>query len=436
MYACSNTKKTKVVKPFLPKWTEMDTKWTKMDKNGQKMTEKNQNRQKMTKKESAKRLSGRYWRLVIPALSGYGKTPNLNMTGLSRLKAQTVDLIQANQRSRGLQYYLVACQTHGGTGLPHLDIILIYTRSVKNRQTWYDYLIKHGDLTRYRTVNMSILDYGRKQDPAPLGNLNTKRILLESKSRTDLYSMMEEAMIKTPFKFVARDWISRNSLWGSTGSGVYRDIRKIQDYQNSYCNDLLRKKPGIATITRQLIEKTLSPDELSTYDSWDGYQTIVDHINQISKWGYIRPHKTSNLLLVGPPNTGKTTLAKALEKWCSAYPLGAPGGWFPAYRDGTYSMLTWDQFNLSTYKYQNLLKLLEGRPMKLPQKGGHVPRADNQLIYMTSNLPLDYHIRRSTRDVSLWQIRRLNLSPRIIEVVIPEGRDLFLLLNLIHVSSK
>lgn len=378
-----------------------------------------------------KRLFGKYWRLVIPALSGYGKFPDLDMTGLSQLKAETADLIESNQRSRGLQRYLVACQTHGGTGLPHLDIIIVYKKRVQTPLTRYDYLIKHGNLTRYRTVNKAILEYGRKEDPTPLGDLDTTRVLLESNAKAGLYEIMEKAMLADPFKFVARDWISRNKLWASTGNGVYRDIRKIQDYQNSYCNSLLRQKPGILPITRQLIQKRLTADELSTFDSWKGYQTIVDHLNQIPKYGCRRPHKTSNLLLVGRPDTGKTSLALKIEKTTAVYPLGTEGGWFPSFQSGVYSLMTWDQFNLGTYKYENLLKLLEGRPMRLPVKGGHVPRADNQLIYMTSNWSLEQHIRRKFKNEIDRDHARLNLRARICQVVIPNNLNLFLLLKLI-----
>ena len=94
-------------------------------------------------------------------------------------------------------------------------------------------------------------------------------------------------------------------------------------------------------------------------------------------------------------------------------------------------MLIWDEFSLSVYPYPDLLKLLEGAPMKLPQKGGHVQRADNQLVACTSNLTLREHIGMRFRTSENRAHSRANLGVRFTEVVIPEGYTLFMLIKLI-----
>ena len=93
--------------------------------------------------------------------------------------------------------------------------------------------------------------------------------------------------------------------------------------------------------------------------------------------------------------------------------------------------MVWDEFNLRTLPYGNLLKLMQGRPMQLPQKGGHAKRADNQLIYMTSNLSLQQHICARFRSEANREHARLNLRARIKEVRVPENHALFILLRLI-----
>ena len=246
---------------------------------------------------------------------------------------------------------------------------------------------------------------------------------------------MEKEMLDDPFNFDPRVWISENRLWADVRASVYQDIRKVSDFQQIHCNKILRKKPGILPITRQLIQERLTADELRQFDSWSGYQTIVDHINQIPRWGYARPHKTPNLLLVGPPNTGKSTLVIKLEQHCPVYPLGTKGGWFPKFQSNVYTLLSWDEFHLRCYPYPDLLKLLEGRPMKLPQKGGHVARADNQLIIATSNLTMREHVENKFKSVDHRQHSMANLKARFTEVVIPHDRPLFLLCKLILISS-
>lgn len=94
-------------------------------------------------------------------------------------------------------------------------------------------------------------------------------------------------------------------------------------------------------------------------------------------------------------------------------------------------MLIWDEFDLRTYRYTDLLKLLEGAPMKLPVKGGHVQRADNQLVACTSNLRLAEHISMRFRTQENRAHSRANLGVRFTEVVIPGGHDLFMLTKLI-----
>ena len=397
---------------------------------------------KQSAKKSAKRISGRYWRLVIPNLKNYSTDWNYKSSDIIILKQNIVDLLTLKQKSRGLDGYTVAVERHSGSSLPHLDILLKYSKNIRNTLTRYDYLIKHGNLSKYKTLNKAILEYGLKEDPHPLSNINIKYILLSEKAsdRKGLYNLLQQAMIKDPFKFNCDKYLHYNDLDRHAVMTSWETvIRKLQRKQSTVCNQILKNKPGIIEITPQIITERLSKEELKVFKSWNGYQVIVDHINQISKYGCCRPHKSQsinpldykNLYICGLPGTGKTALGLQIEKHCSVYPLGTPGGWFPEYENGVYRLLMWDEFDLKTYKYTSLLKLLEGRPMKLPQKGGHVPRADNQLILMTSNLTLKQHIYSKFKSAVNRAHSMRNLRERITEVKIPKGLNLFILNKLL-----
>ena len=349
------------------------------------------------------------------------------------LKSEVLRLLLEKELSRGLENYMIAVEKHV-SGFAHLDILMLYSKRIQNTMKRYDYIIKHGDLTRYSTVNKSILDYGRKDDPNPLANFNTKKILLNNaaSSKQSLHAILLKAMKKDPCKFNAWQWIHKNNLSNSMITTSYQPVmRAIFEEQKVICRNILRSKPGIQQITPELIRKTLTPTQYMQYKSWAGYDVIISHINQIVKWSWNRPHKTRNLYLIGPTNTGKTTLLNALEKHVSTYNLGIKGGWFPGYDSRAFKLLRWDEFNLSTYKYPDLLKLLEGIPMKLPIKGGHVIREDNQLIIMNSNLKLKQHVEMKFRKPALVKQAISNLSTRITQVVIPKNKTLFLLLPLI-----
>ena len=378
-----------------------------------------------------KRIAGRYFRLVIPALTGYSTDWTWQTKAIIELKQQIVDTLCAKQHLRGLQQYLVAIQRHPGSGKPHLDMLLIYRKQVKNSLAHYDYLLKHGHLTRYRSVNAAILDYGRKQDPQPLGNLDTARVITQSRVKTQLYVMMQAAMLKDPFEFHPIDWLINNNLMASASrTNVYKTIRLVKDRQNRECNRQLTERPGFREITPQLIAQCLTAQQLETYRSWPGYQVIVDHLNQICQYRCQRPHKMPHLLIVGRPNTGKTRLALQIEKCLAVYYKGV-SNWFPAYRSGVYPMVLWNEFNLKSMPYPDLLNFLEGAKMDLQYKGGSVLKTDNQLIYMTSNMSLDMHIRARFSSLANRELARANLRARITEVVIPDNVDLFVLLKLV-----
>ena len=378
-----------------------------------------------------KRVIGRYFRLVIPALAKYGTAWSYDSSRIVELRQTVVDALVEHERKRGLSEYLVAVERHPGSGLAHLDVLLVYASKIYNTAKTYDYVFKHGNLTRYRTVNAAILDYGRKQDPAPLGNLDTAAVIAESRVKTDLYVMMQAAMLRDPFKFEPINWLASTGLMASAArTNVYKTIRLIKDLQSRECNRLITSRPGFRVITPQLIAQRLSASQLELFRSWPGYQTIVDHINQIPEHGFNRPHKMKNLLVVGRPNTGKTRLALEIER-CTAVYYKDVSNWFPAYRPDVYKMVLWNEFTLRGLAYPKLLNYLEGAKMDLQYKGGSVLKTDNQLVYMTSNMRLNAHICARFSSDTNRKLARANLRARITEVMIPDGLDLFLLLKLI-----
>ena len=383
------------------------------------------------RRSSQKRAAGRYFRLVIPALAGYPADWTWQTPAIGELKSRVVDRIAAHERSRGLVEWCVAVQRHPGTGLPHLDMLLVYAKRVYNASNHYDYAFKHGDLTRYRTINAAILAYNRKQDPRPLGNLVVSRVLDRARVRTDLYEMMRAAMLQRPFKFDGVAWLRDRDLdVEAVRTNVFKTLRAIRLIQSDECNRRLRLKPGIREITADFIRERLTASEFETYQSWQGYQIIVDHLNQIPCWGGRRLHKTRNLLVVGRPDTGKTRLALEVEKHTAVYYKDV-SNWFPAYTPDTYGLILWNEFGLRGLKYPKLLNFLEGTKMDLEYKGGSVLKTDNPLIYMTSNLRLSEHILSRFRTPELRAHAARNLSARVTEVVIPGHLDLFLLLKLI-----
>ena len=369
----------------------------------------------------------------MPGLAEFGVRPARPHRGLEALKRATVDALVARERRRGLSDWLVAWQTAPGSGLAHLDILLVYSRPVMNRLDWYDYLGRHGDLTRYRTVNAAILDYGRKEDPAPLGDLDATSVITAASVRRDLYSMMRDAMLDDPFEFNPQAWLASAKIdEEAMRVNVFKCIRMVRAQQVVECNRRLRESPSFPAITRELIESRLSAAELALFDSWPGYAAIVGHLNQIPRWGCRRPPKTPNLYLWGPSNTGKTTLLRAIRAAAPTYPFGV-NRWWPRFETGAYRCITWNEFRLSVMHYTNLLQLLEGEPMDLEYKGGSSLKTCNPLVVMTSNLSPAMHLgAKFSWNSAMHEAALSNFAARVTAIRVGESTPLFILVKLIR----
>ena len=374
------------------------------------------------------RPKAKIWRIVIPNLLEYKSS---SPSQLKQLKYAVLQRLLAKESKRGLQYYRIALQHHQN-GVPHLDILLTYPRSILRRLTDWDYLLRHGDVTVYRQLNKAIIQYGTKQDSQSLSNFpcDVDHILQFQRFLRDPYAHLLAQMQKEPLHFNLQDFVYHHGL-SSHIKGWSSLKTKLKDMQLAAANATLRTRPGIAPITRARVQACLTPAQLQVYDSWPGYATIVDYLNQISQHGCKRPFKSRQLLLVGPPNTGKTSLINALQRYYAIYHMDVTN-WFPRYTDGIYPLISWNQFKLKGgMTHTTLLKYLQGYPIDLQYKGGSSLRRDNQLIIMTSNMTLEQHIGLKFRQSSHRVHARENLGARIHQLSLPPGYDLFLLLRLL-----
>ena len=150
--------------------------------------------------------------------------------------------------------------------------------------------------------------------------------------------------------------------------------------------------------------------------------------------------KTKNLLITGPPSIGKSALVwnqypqqfqNPISNFCSIYPIGM-STWFPKYKSQTYQLIYWNEAKLTSYPYDTILKLLDGSPLDLSNKGSISRKFDNPLIIMTSNMSLGHMICTKFSKSEYEQLMsQQNLAVRIQNVIVPQGYDLFLLQKLL-----
>ena len=422
-------------------------------------------------KKITKQYDNSIYRLVISNITGYGvfqplpkdikRNPNL-CPALDKLKQCVLDYLLAQESKRKVKpiNWSIAWQIHPGSGLPHLDVLIVFQRNVQVYYNGFDYLIKdlkiqqspasqtftpgHVWITSYssKKLNKAILDYGSKQDPAVLTNISQtikSELTQLNLLKADPYSYLYDRMKEDPLHFNLQEYVQSNQLskyisgWSSIKS-------KLKDMQVAAANLALKQKPGFKYIDRALIESKLTSEELKIYDSWSGFQTIVDYLNQITMYKGNRQQKSKNLLITGPPNCGKSALVwqrnplpgrTAISSYCSIYPIGMTT-WFPKYQSDVYHCIYWNQAKLTSYPYDTILKLLDGSPLDLSNKGSVSRKIDNPLIIMTSNLTLQQMIKQKFHyNIEYQSLARMNLGVRVQNVIVPDNYKLFLLQKLL-----
>lgn len=385
--------------------------------------------QKKSVKKSA--IQGQNFRWVVPQIS-----PEI-WSKKQQFKTQILDqLLSSKTSKKGIKYYSIAIESHAN-GDPHLDMLIIFEKKIALKLIELDFLCsKHGNLTRYRTLNQAILDYGSKED-TPLTNIqNIQYILNEQDIKKDPVAFLMKQVDNDPFSFDFLKYCHQNSYFTAIQRWSYVK-NKIRDYQEITCNLVLENKPLFAKITPQLIQQELTTSQQEEYHSWQGFQTIVDFLNHIPIYGTKRPSHTQNLFIHGRPRTGKTSLIEAIQKSTSVYPVGTQN-WFPKFTNHTYKLMFWDQCRLSMMSWEQILILLDGRPYDLPFKGGSTLKHDNQLWIMTSNKSVRQHLKEKHSflqqdfDNPLEQnIIETSFRKRVKQITIPKNKDLFILIKLI-----
>lgn len=381
--------------------------------------------------KTSKILKGTHFRWVVPRLD-----PTI-WDRKQQWKADVLDrLLTSKTAKKGVRYYSLAVQSHAD-GSPHLDLLLVLQKRTDLFLDQLDFLCqKHGDLTRYRTLNAAILAYGSKQD-SPLSNVpNVDYVLNEQEIRRDPYALLQRRMRQDPFGFDLAEHCVLHDYFNKLPTYFSLERRLLRE-QSTICSLRLKAKPGIRFIDDELIRSSLTSSELALFHSWSGYRVIVDFLNQIPTYGFDRPFKTPNLLLVGPPNVGKTSLILEVMRHTAVYPVGTQN-WFPKFRNHVYRLMFWDEWVPSMMPWQALLMLFQGLPMDLPYKGGSILKRDNQLWIMTHNVDLAVHVSQLRRYLGDDCVRRslAVLRTRVHEVRVPADKPLFLLLKLIRSADS
>ena len=380
---------------------------------------------------------------VFPILGkNVKREPNLSPK-LEALKGSVLELIWHHQKHKGLDCYTIAWQTHQSNGLAHLDILLKYDNCIQKYASSFDYLLPlcpqdlellpdkkpRINITGYslKKINQAVLEYGQKEDPKPFNTFTHEQSvhhLILAAIKKDPFDYFNELMKKDPYNFDLSYYSQKYNLikaiphWSAVKA-------KMVDAQTASKALIQQSKPGIQHISRQLIEKQLTSEELAIFDKHPCFQIIVNHLNQIPKYGPARPHKTLNLWLYGPKGIGKTSFLGQgpvnLKSLVPTYDMNMQNKYLNRYYNHVYSIISWNQAKYSDFSPTFILKLFQGLPVQIPIRYSSNIKRDNPLIIATSNMSLTSQIERRFKDQPhLITMAKSNLlNERIVEVQVP-----------------
>ena len=358
-----------------------------------------------------------------------------------------------NDRTIKPEKYLI-CQQMYDSGQLHFHVILVYSKCKQVlRSNFFDCFGIHPNIQIMRNMKAA-LQYVYKEDPNPLTNMdiNQQKIVARAKDTSSLYQLLEEQMLKDPFRFDLDSYLHNHGIYKQIYKANYsKAIHLLKMAQPAAARAILRNKSGIKLITPALIQETLNADQLEQFYSHSCYQKIINHINQIHRWpnkdqSTMAPSKTPHLLIVGDASIGKSALVDhrntseypypGLMYYYGCYHLSIGQKYFPPYKSFDYRLVRWNQFVIDSdmfpkKSYCRLLDYLEGAPSALPQKGRPpVQRQDNPKHILTSNRTLEEHICKTFKSQQSRRLSRMNLGTRIDCVIIPKGKSIHFLRKL------
>ena len=321
-------------------------------------------------------------------------------------------------KGKHIHVYLSYLKKKDHLSLRHFDFLQngVHVERVKNIECVLAYMSKENECKANFDVWRKLLAHSR--------NMAAKTVTRMAELGHDL----KEVQVKYSDLLCNLPWETmRRFAHGAAMSGYDMAKRKLPSQQ-------------LRWIDRELIEARLTPEELAIFDSDPQFQTLVDYINKVKKFGSRQIHKECCLSLVSVPSTGKSSLLLKLAEHYNNYNFPIDGWHRETYRNDIYSMWTWNEWDIGSVNWSDLLLLLEGFETDLRVKGSKTVKLDRPMLFLVSNETYQrqyekrfgYLKRQST---SSYNIRKKALDVRIQELNFGEQNLFFLQKLFVSVSD-
>ena len=334
-----------------------------------------------------------------------------------------------------LEHLAVVCETHTAdvSKGKHLHVYLSYNKTREFSLRHFDFLQAGVHVEKVKNVE-ALLAYMNKENECK-ANFDVWRKLLShsramaSRTLTRMALLgydLNEVQVKYFDILSTLPWESMKRFALSTANYAY-DLSRAKSLK-----DVLR------WIDRELIEARLTPEELKCFDSDPQFQTLVDYINRVKKYGSEQVHKQCTLSLVSAPSTGKSSLLCKLAEHYNNYNFPIDGWHREAYRNHFHSMWTWNEWDLKAIPWQDVLLLFEGFQTDLRVKNSKTVKLDRPMLFLLSNEPYAEHFEKCfarRTSVASYNVRLKALDVRIRELNFGETNLFFLQKLLVGVTE-
>ena len=320
------------------------------------------------------------------------------------LETHTLDV----QKGKHIHVYLSYLQKRD-LSLRHFDFLQngVHVEKVKNTECLLAYMNKENECKSNFDVWRKLLTHSKAMAAKTL-----TRMALLGFDLPELQVKYQEIFCNLPWKSM--------SIFANEVVNNARDISKRKGLDKQ-----------LRWIDRDLIQKRLTPEELLLFDSDPQFQTFVDYINKVKKFGSRQILKSCCLSLVSAPSTGKTTLLLKLAEHYNNYNFPMDGWHRLPYNNHIYSMWTWNEWDIGAIPWSDLLLLLEGFETDLRIKGSKTAKLDRPMLFLVSNETYEQHFNKrfgymERKSLSSFKVRKKALDVRIQELNFGEKNLFFL----------
>ena len=281
-----------------------------------------------------------------------------------------------------LEHLAVCLETHTAdvNKGKHIHVYLSYVKKRELSLRHFDFLQNGVHVEKVKNVEY-LLAYMSKEN-MPRSNFDPWHKLLSHSKSMASKTLTQMLLLGMDAKAIQVKY--EQELCNYPWATMIKFSNEVMMYQHELEN---RKSISdqLRWIDRDLIEARLTLEELSIFNADPQFQTLVDYVNRVKKYGFEQIHKECCLSIVSQPSKGKSSFMMKLAEHYNNYNFPIDGWHREKYDNNIYAMWTWNEWDIGIVNWSDLMLLLEGFQTDLRIKGSKTVKLDRPMLFLISN---------------------------------------------------